>query len=672
MITVGWDTETFPIKPGCLAPRKVCTSWAVRDVLDRHVETGLVLRQPGIAWLRGALGRPDWQLTGANMPYDFGVVTAEDPTLLGPVFQAYRDKRVRCVQTRQKVIDVALGMRQWRRIGGKVTRAEYSLQALVKLYFDRHLEKEETWRLRYGLLDGVPIEDWPEDARAYAIGDAVEALQIHEAQDEAEIEIYGEPLPDSWRQQRAAWALHLMSMWGLRADEAAVDRFVAHCEEQIRKMHDDLEGTGIFKPDGSRLMSEIKRRVVADCQTRGVAVPMTDPSPKYPEGQVLHVLAESMTFVKHLGQWGPVCRAAVKRPVCARYNELVDNGRTSCSGSEGQEGTNFQNPPRKGDVRPCFIPRPGWLFCSTDADTIELRANAQNCIELLGHSRMAEVLWAQHRDGGPDLHVTLGANIAQITPANAHALHEADDVEFANIRQLSKHTNFAFAGGAGARRFVAMAWGFDIDLAPDVDRRQRRIEWGVKALRRSNEVRDIWFETWPEERPYLRYIGSLMDKERGRGTIQQLVSGRIRGDCTYTAAANSFFSGRVADAMKDILFRLAWECYTGREYQDGTTKKSVLFGSRPVMFLHDEPILEHPEKTASERAERQRVIVVETLGEWLPDVPCTSSAVLSRRWYKGGKPIKVGGKLVPVKPLTEVGADGKAKVRWVPDERMAA
>ena len=86
------------------------------------------------------------------------------------------------------------------------------------------------------------------------------------------------------------------------------------------------------------------------------------------------------------------------------------------------------------------------------------------------------------------------------------------------------------------------------------------------------------------------------------------------------------------------------------------------------MFLHDEPIVEHPEDgTESDRAERQRQIVVECLSRWMPDIPCTSSAVLMRRWQKGAEPLKVNGKLVPVKPEKITGTDGKVKVNWIHD-----
>jgi hypothetical protein len=705
---VGVDSETAKIQAGRLAPPLACVSTAERNI-NGGFDEKLFDRNNGVAIYHRLLSELEVILVIHNAPFDLAVACNEDPSLIIPVFDAYEANRICNTVTLQKLIDVAMGMRKFRRYNHRVVKTTYYLEDLIEMYYGEKVAKEDTWRLSYGLLIDIPIHLWPTSACLYAMYDAVLHLRLYEAQLRTIAQNWGE-LPNQAEQQRAAWVLHLMGMWGIRAEKAAVDRFIDHCMSEIRKMQVALVGTGILKsnykcrgrkcgweaneswvtcprcgaqkcsarPDGGgRIMKEIHRRVTEALQRKSIPVPRTDPSAKFPDGQVkadedtlrltgddkLIALADSLTFQKHLGQWGPVLSAAVIRPVCCRYNELVDNGRTSCSGGEGQEGTNIQNPPRKGDVRPCIIARLGWVLCSTDADTIELRANAQNCLELVGRSRMAEVIRRQFHEGGPDLHVVLGAGVAAISEAEAHRLHLADDVTFANIRQLSKHGNFAFAGGAGAEMFVAMARGFGIKLGTNP----------VEELARSTFLRLKWFETWPEMHDYFDVIARMVSGGRRRqagikhrGVIRQLVSGRIRGDCTFTAAANTFFSGRVADAMKEILWRLALECYTGRTV-DG--KRSVLYGSRPVMFLHDEPILEHPEDgSESERAERQRVVVVDTLNKWMPDVPCTSSAVLMRRWQKGAKGVVVNGRLVPSKPEKVIGSDGRERVNWVHDK----
>jgi DNA polymerase I-like protein with 3'-5' exonuclease and polymerase domains len=700
------DSETHLIQAGCLTPPLVCLSSAMRDAnAPGGFHTNLFLREDAAKFWRFILSDPSLLLVIHNAPFDLGVACNEDPSLIFAVFDAINVGRAVCTIVIQKLIDVALGMRKFRRINGRVTKTTYALDDLIELHYNEIVQKKDTWRLSYALLEDVPLHLWPASAKQYAIYDSVLHLRLWEAQQRLIATHFGGNLPNQVEQQRANWVLHLMSMWGIRADAERVDYFIAHCNEEIQKMHQALlyclhcgqprkthssiacaefKNTGIFKDDGSRTMAEIRKRVVESFTRQSMIVPMTDPSAKYPQGQVqtdkdtleltddphLHVLAESMTFAKHLGQWGPVLRAAVHRPVLCRYEVLVETGRTASSGSEGQEGTNIQNPPRKGDVRPAVVPRPGWVYCATDADTIELRSHAQNCLELVGWSRMAERLIEQAKSKGPDLHEVLGAGIVGVEPVELQLRRKAGDVDMNDARQFAKIPNFGFPGGLGAETFVAYAAG---QLS-----REAFAKWfGVdreKAVTKAKYLREVWFDTFPENRYYFEIVGKMIDRKKGYGTIQQLMSKRIRGETRFTAAANGFFQGRVADAMKEILWRLGMECYTGRETAvDGsfTGRSSVLFGSRPVMFLHDEPILEHPEATASERAERQRAIVVETLSKWLPNIPCTSSAVLMRRWQKGAEPLYIDGKLVPVKPEKVVGADGNTKIKWVED-RIAA
>lgn len=737
---IGIDTETALIQAGDLAPPMVVTSTAERNE-QGELTAALRLRDDGIAYYHWALRQPDILLIIHNGPFDSGDACAEDPTLIPLFFDAIDDGRICDTITKQKVIDVAFGMRKFRRYRGKVVKTGYGLDDLMEMYYEEKIEKKDTWRLSYGLLRGFPLERWPTAARQYAAFDAVLHLRAWEAQEQLIATSFGGDLPNQLEQQRAAWVLHLMSMWGIRADAAKVDYFEEHCRREIAKMHERLydckhcgkpktdhipggggcanfENTGIFawnkaKRKPSRVMQEIRNRVVASCARMQISVPMTDPSKKFPSGQVqtdkdtllltddpdLHVLAEQMTFDKHLGQWGPVLRAAVLRPVCCRYDALVETGRTASSGSEGQEGTNIQNPPRKGDVRPCIIPRDGqyqhlvlpdgtsirqkiagtgWVFCSTDADTIELRAQAQNCLEMVGWSKMAQAIIDQYYNGGPDLHERLAGNLINMPAEEVRRLRKLGDLAAIDARQFAKIPGFGLWGGLGAETLIAFA-------AAQLSREQFLKWFGAtrdEQMSKAKWIVSVWKETWPEAPIYFDKVGKMIDRQKGYGTIRQLMSGRIRGGVSFTAAANGFFQGRVADAMKAILWRLAQECYTGRETDKHgrlTGRRSILFGSRPVMFLHDEPILEHPERSAPERAERQRVIVVETLSVWMPDVPCTSSAVLMRRWQKGSEPGylcgcgKFGGKpqcscgrtavLSPVKPYKV-----DDKVLWVHDD----
>jgi len=699
LLIIGADSETAKIQAGLLAPPLVCVSTAIRT--GDSFKTELYNWCDGLAFYRWAFAQPNVLLAIHNAPFDLGVAANEDAELLFAIFDAYMEGRVCNTITLQKLIDVAKGWRKFRRHDGRVTKATYALDDLMLMYYGEVIEKKDTWRKSYAFLRDIPVADWPFSARDYAIKDSIYHVRILEAQQRFIWQHFGGNLPNQLEQQRAALVLHLMSMWGIRAEQSRVDYFIQHCQEEIRKMHEALlyclhcgkprkqhdnvacakfENTGIFKDDGSRTMAEIRRRVVESFTRFKMPVPMTPPSSKHPQGQVvtdkdtleqtddayLHVLAEQMSFAKHLGQWGPVLRAAVKRPVCCRYDELMETGRTASSGSEGQEGTNIQNPPRKGDVRPAVVPRKGWVFVSTDADTIELRAHAQNCLELVGWSRLADAFIEQARSKGPDAHEVLAAGIVGIQPRELQTRRKAGDTEMGDARQFAKIPGYGFPGGLGAETFVGYAAG---QLS-----REAFNKWfstnREKAVEKAKYLREIWFQTFPENREYFKVINLLIDREKGYGTVQQLMSKRIRGGVRFTAMANGFFQARVADAMKDVLWRLAMECYTGRETDVNgrlTGRRSILFGSRPVMFLHDEPILEHPEDgSESERADRQQQIMVECLQKWMPDIPCFSTAVMMRRWQKGCEPVRIDGKLVPAKPEKKE-VDGKTKVIWVQD-----
>jgi DNA polymerase-1 len=390
---IGIDSETALIQPGCLTPPLVCLSSAMREATaPGGFSTNLFLRNDAPTFYRAILADPSLLLVIHNAPFDLGVACNEDPSLIFDVFDAINENRVCCTIVVQKLIDVALGHRKFRRVNGRTTKTGYGLDDLIELHYGEVVQKKDTWRLSYALLQGVPLQLWPASAKKYAIYDAVLHLRLWEAQQRLIAQSFGGNLPNQVEQQRANWVLHLMSMWGIRAEAGRVDYFIKHCNEEILKMHQALlyclhcgsprkghndaaclkfENTGIFKDDGTRTMSEIRRRVVESCARQKIVVPMTDPSAKYPQGQVqtdketldltddphLHVLAEQMSFAKHLGQWSPVLKAAVLRPVVCRYECLVETGRTASSGSEGQEGTNIQNPPRRGDVRPAIVPR---------------------------------------------------------------------------------------------------------------------------------------------------------------------------------------------------------------------------------------------------------------------------------------------------------------------------
>jgi hypothetical protein len=329
----------------------------------------------------------------------------------------------------------------------------------------------------------------------------------------------------------------------------------------------------------------------------------------------------------------------------------------------------IQQLPRKGGIRDCFVARPNHLLFSVDWGGVELVTHAQSCLWIVGHSELANAL-----NAGIKVHDALGATIAGVSYEEMLAREKGGFLD--DIRQASKPPNFLYPGGGGAVTLVITyrSDGQGSTACPngpvEIDKKGTRgykgirfcvlvdgaercgeemvTEWGYRAreipptcrhcIVVSEGLRDKWFIKWPENRPYLKYISGL------NGEITQHVSDRVRGNLEYCQAANGYFQALAADAAKEALCRIAKECYTDRS--------SPLWGSRSILFQHDEFIGESPEDVAADAAERVSEIMVKTLQEFCPDLAdaATAPPALMRRWYKGAEPVYSEGRLIPWVP----------------------
>ena len=88
MRIVAFDFESHLLKPGLVAPRPVCLSWASGAAF------GLLARSDVHAWLRTQLADPSVLLVGQNVSYDVGVAVAEWPALWPAFRDAYDADRI--------------------------------------------------------------------------------------------------------------------------------------------------------------------------------------------------------------------------------------------------------------------------------------------------------------------------------------------------------------------------------------------------------------------------------------------------------------------------------------------------------------------------------------------------------------------------------------------------
>lgn len=693
MNVIALDTETFLIEPGLLAPPLVCVSFCTTDENGAPNPPGLLDRAAGITFVENLLTRAverDYHLAIHNAAFDMAVFCVERPSLIPLVFKAYDEGRIHCTKVRDQMLLNARGEMKSDEEGQKTG---FTLADVVQRRFGVDLSESKNdpnaWRLRYGELDGVPFHEWPEDAKEYAKDDALWHLKVFLDQERERAEAGVDPLADEPGQNRAAFALHLMSMYGVLTDAAAVEALEAHltatvavAEEKL-KLSGILKGkstkkrdTGLIEVSWSKDTAKIKSLVEASFDAACIPVPRTAPSSTAPDGNIkmdeetlratahpdLLVLADSASDSKLLTTYVPALKGLDSKGkqrglvlpgagylIQPGYNCLVSSGRTSAY------QPNVQNPPRKGGVRECFVPRPGYWYLSVDYSFIELCTWAQTCIDLLGFSKLADAIKA-----GMDPHVDMGVEILKSERPerlltytdkagvlNSMLSHEVDYV-FVNAarkagatwakdaRQLAKAANFGFPGGLGAATFCAYAKAtYDVIISEE----------------KSKDLKRIWRGKWTEADAYFNHVSALQAEAFNQPFAVTLPrTGFVRGGCTFTSGCNTYFQGLAARGAKEAMWYIAQECYL----DDGT-----LAGCRPVLFLHDEFILEVPADPllAHEASATLSALMIEGMKKFVPDVPIAVEPTLMKRWYKEAGPVyDAKARLVPWEPAPKADA----------------
>ncbi len=513
---LAWDCETELIGEHLKAPPLVCVSWACNG------QSGLLRYDDAtIATFFGT------QSTGLNVAYDVGVVVAQKPELMPAIFEAYASDRITDISVRQKLIDIAQG--DLRR-PQKGKPHPYSLAALSERLLGKPMSKgDDTWRLRYGELREVPLDQWPVDARSYAITDAERTLELYTAQ-----EPYAELLVDQYRQARAAWWLHLMHCWGFRTDQRRLEAFAKEIGDEYETLEKLLISEGLIRvkkiggknprTEYTRDVGAVRARLIGAGATKATAggqVATDADSCKASGDPVLRSYARLSSLGSLRSGFIEAFRG--KLQIHPNFDELVTNGRTS------SYDPNVQNLARMLGPRECVVARPGYVLADNDYPQIELRTWAQICLWVLNYSRMAELLNATP---SVDPHLDLAARILGIPYADAKRRLKEEKTwpkgtpkPVSEARQISKVGNFGYMGGMGWKTFIGYAREqYDIILS---DAEAKKLHYG-------------WKDNWPEAKPYFEWVEShpWYVKQTASGkpikvtTVKHWVTGRLRGGAT--------------------------------------------------------------------------------------------------------------------------------------------
>jgi hypothetical protein len=662
VIVAALDSETWPIRPGCQAPRVVCV-----QVSDANGSRILSRAEGAEAELRTLLGSPEILIVGHNVAFDALATIATWPDLLPLWLAAYESDRVTDTLLREKLGRIAQGTLKYR-------YPKNDLRTVAERYRIAHdfAEGDKTSaaapRTRFWEVDGRLAADYPEDFRRYALADLV-AGEVCRAQEDAFPAAW---LVDQFRQSRGAFFLAYTSAWGMRTDPRAVEALGLRTEAEHKEARALLTEAGIVRPVGTKDTKAAARRMMEACAAAGLPIPRTKIGKQRIADGIpfaIHeyvaldadacavtldpVLIAYARFTSISTLRGRVDRlrlaAAEGLPVQPYFDPLKETGRTSASMGEvtpGEAlksiGDQVQNLPREPGLRECYVAREGYWIASADWRAAELHGLAQTCLDLGLDSQLARVL-----NSGQDVHLWYACQINGWDYAWAAAALKGEHgpdwhKRVKEARQGAKPCMFGFPGGLGIEKFRAFA------------RKQYQV---VFSEAEAAERKGIWLSAFPEMGPYLRNAADLVDS--GRPLIH-FGSWRYRGVDRFTAAANSYFQGRIADMLKDAGWRLTCRFLPGGDLHDR---------GRPWNQAHDEILAEVRIATAHETV-GEIVRTMEQVGaEWCPGCPVKAEGALQIHWRKGAEPAHdpATGRLIPHEHRALKEADRK-KIRDLLDQ----
>lgn len=644
---VSLDLESHLIQPGLLSPPIVCGSVATGD------RRALLAPAQAIAEFEAQLHTREI-IVGANISFDFGCIAAARPDLLPLIFEKFERGEVHDILIAQALDAIAKGYfrdkmivdprtgTSIRKPSGGAQSKRYSQDIVVDLVLGRtDAKKNDAYRMSYATLEAIPMAEWPAIAREYPVDDAVNALEVAKAQVKNHENLFDLPT-----QCRAAWAEHLAAMWGLRTDGVRVKALKEKLTSERAKLMIDVQGLGVFRADGTKDMRTLQaivneaylgqppRTPKGGIKTDATTLEDAD----HPGLQVLNTLSKSE---KLLNTYVPFLESGIYIPINVSPNILLANGRSSYDGL-------IQLLPRKGGVRECFRARPGMLWCSVDYSAIEMNTLAQVCLQTVGHSKLADAI-----NAGKDPHSLFAAETYGASYEDVVRLKETDPV-WKDRRQMMKAANFGYPGCMGAFKFAQTKRkeGLRLCLAA-----RTAAKCGVKMINswkgneypapaceacvhQAEKLRMAFFAMWPEVKEYIAWITRELEKS---DRLTQLHSGRVRGGLAVPSGANTLFSGLAGDGAKRALWAVSRECYV--------VPDSPLFGSRVIIFAHDELILEMPEANAHEAALRQTELMISEMQKVVENVKVRAEPALMRYWYKDAAAVYDSNKkLTPWEP----------------------
>lgn len=666
---LGFDLETFPIGPRKNPPVIVgamnisaveadafnVASWAT-EICKSRVD-GDEDRRIYFFWadqLENFISlceRVAGPIIAHNAAYDWTCISAMDPTFIARIYKMFGARKLQCTYIRTLIELNARG--ELKTVGHSklpLAHGKYgatSLVGAVSMYTGADIseDKNEDVQVTYYKMIGKEICDWPEEYRKYLVQDVEYLPSLFKAQEKDSNVILQESgfesvyiFEEAPRRSAFHYALSLASAWGMRVDLDSVRQLRSDAEDEVRQVAQkmvaqeyatDLVGVEYTRAlEAGRLpirvnQGKVQEVIVESYLSRGKEAPKTD------KGSVITNRAAMLECGDDLlREWAEV---GDKKTIWSTFVPALEKASTNNSvintsffpysetGRISAREPNLLNPPRAGGIRECVVARPGCTFIFCDYEANELRVLSQVLLDMLGQSRLAELYQG---DRFFDPHTYMACQRLKISYEEGKLLKKSGDKEFKFQRQLMKCCNFGFPGGMASRTFIEFAKGY-----------------GVKITEaQAEELKSFFFSQFPEIEQYLKRVGVQVKRNDGQGYLRR--AKRLSGKRRFCQLANFYFQGLAAEGGLTAFTMVSKAAYTD--------PSSPLYGCRPVLFVHDEIIIEAPLAKAHEAAMELQRLMETCMKIFTPDVPSVAEPTMAKKWWKDAyQRFDENGKMIP-------------------------
>ena len=655
---LGFDLETYPIGPkrspkvivGAMnvlksdAEEYDVSAWAIEMECSQRFRTENADRSIYFFWADDLdkflvlCEMIDGPIVAHNGAYDWSCISAMNPEFIGRIYALFSKRKLQCTYIRTLIALNSLG--QLKTLGNSkftLKDGKYSSTSLVGAShmfcgLDLSEAKDHDVQITYYKIEHLrnPAE-WPEAYRTYLIQDVEYLPDLFYAQENK-----GKVLLESTKEiidifkeapRRACfhYALTLASAWGMNVDANAVAQLREDAEHEVREVADLMVSSGLAHElkgrarekalAGGKITIRVDNKAIQSRLQDIFGARGAEP-PKTTKGTIStsrSVLANS--GCPTLEAWAKVGdKKTIWSTFIPALEKSFENGGVintsffpySETGRVSARNPNLLNPPRSGGIRECIKARPGCCFIFCDYEANELRVLSQVLLNQLGRSRLAELYQA---DPDFDPHTYMACRRLSIPYEEGKRLKGEGDKDFKFMRQLMKCCNFGFPGGMASRTFIAFAKGYGVDV----------------TVRQAEDLKGFFFSQFPEVKDYLDRIGVHVNTFGGQGYLPSV--GRLSGDRRFCQLANFYFQGLAAEGGLTAFAQVSRAAYSEPD--------SPLYGTRPILFVHDEIIVEVPLPKAHDAAMELKRVMEESMNIFTPSIPSVAEPTLAFKWWKG-------------------------------------